>query len=259
MTILRRIILVAGLGVAHLLANRPLSCAAAETNDPPHFQELFRLLRANLPNATDDDLNRAAVHGLLNQFYPRVILATNTAASARPEGPLLSRTIIYDHAYGYLRVVSVASGLADEIRSACQRNEATNRLKGVVLDLRFADGQDYAAAANVADRFLTGEQPLLDWNEASARSMAKADAVRVPVAVLVNPQTAGAAEALAATLRETDAAVLIGSRTAGTQEVTAPGPQTEKDGSEPVVRDPALARALDLLKGIAIVERSISR
>ena len=43
------------------------------------------------------------------------------------------------------------------------------------------------------------------------------------------------------------------------QEVTAPGPQTEKDGSEPVVRDPALARALDLLKGIAIVERSISR
>ena len=362
MTILRRIILVAGLGVAHLLANRPLSCAAAETNDPPHFQELFRLLRANLPNATDDDLNRAAVHGLLNQFYPRVILATNTAASARPEGPLLSRTIIYDHAYGYLRVVSVASGLADEIRSACQRIEATNRLKGVVLDLRFADGQDYAAAANVADRFLTGEQPLLDWNEGSARSTAKADAVRVPVAVLVNPQTAGAAEALAATLRETDAAVLIGSRTAGQaqvfkefdlsngqrlriatgqvrvgngkilsasgvapdievllsgdeekayfadaskvlarptaslratnnpasaastnrasrrrlneaelvrmqreglspdeQEVTGPGPQTEKDGSEPVVRDPALARALDLLKGIAIVERSISR
>ena len=80
MTILRRIILLAALGVAPFVANRPPSCHAAETNDLPHFQELFRLLRANLPEASDEELNRAAVQGLLDHFYPRVLLVTNTAA-----------------------------------------------------------------------------------------------------------------------------------------------------------------------------------
>jgi len=40
--------------------------------------------------------------------------------------------------------------------------------------------------------------------------------------------------------------------------LTAAEPPPE-DGSEPLVRDPALARALDLLKGIAIVKRSLQR
>jgi hypothetical protein len=34
-----------------------------------------------------------------------------------------------------------------------------------------------------------------------------------------------------------------------------PSPRTEASPSVPLVRDPALARSLDLLKGIAIVER----
>src|SRR5439155_1191989 len=84
-----------------------------------------------------------------SQVYPRVILVTNGApAGVRPEGSLLSRTKVYDDSYGYLRVARVATGLADEIKSAHDRLDATNKLKGVVLDLRFADGQDYTAAAN---------------------------------------------------------------------------------------------------------------
>ncbi|HKI72408.1 MAG TPA: hypothetical protein VKA81_08540, partial [Verrucomicrobiae bacterium] len=40
----------------------------AETNDSPHFQEVFRLLRANLPNVSEEELNQAAVQGLLHEF-----------------------------------------------------------------------------------------------------------------------------------------------------------------------------------------------
>ena len=43
------------------------------------------------------------------------------------------------------------------------------------------------------------------------------------------------------------------------QDATAAAPGRETDPAGPVVRDPALARALDLLKGIAIVERSLAR
>src|SRR5256886_12683418 len=188
----------------------------ADTNALPHFQEVFRLLRANLPNASEAELNQAAVQGLLNQFYPRVILVTNvTPASARPEDSPLSKTTVYDDSYGYLRVARVATGLADQIKSAFEKFDATNKLKGVVLDLRFADGQDYTAAANAADRFLSREQPLLDWDEGSIHSTGKADAINVPGAVLVNRRTTGAAEGPAAALRETDAAGLIGSGAAG--------------------------------------------
>ena len=40
---------------------------------------------------------------------------------------------------------------------------------------------------------------------------------------------------------------------------TATRAKGEEDGAEQVVRDPVLARALDLLKGIAIVERGQPR
>jgi len=348
------------LGLLAFLAIR--SGVSAETNDLPHFQEVFRLLRANLPGVSEEDLNRAAVQGLLDQFYPRAILVTNGApAAAGQEYALLTRTTVYDESSGYVRVARVATGLADQIKSVYEKLGGRNKLKGLVLDLRFAAGQDYTAAANAADQFLTKEQPLLDWDEGSAHSMAKADAINLPVAVLVNQQTAGAAEALAAALRETDAAVLIGTRTAGQaqifkefdlsngqrlriatgqvrvgkgkllsaagvapdievavraeeekayfadafkilprpmaplkgsrnvsqsgstnrtsrrprneaelvrmqreglnpedQDATAAA-KAEEDPSGPIVRDPALARALDLLTGIAIVGRSLAR
>ena len=50
-------------------------------------------------------------------------------------------------------------------------------------------------------------------------------------------------------------------RTSNEDDLTAaePPPPPPEEGSEPLVRDPALARALDLLKGIAIVKRSLQR
>jgi hypothetical protein len=152
------------------------------------------------------------------------------------------------------------------------------------LDLRFADG----AATNAADFFVQGKSPLV---------------------VLVNSQTRGAAAQLAADLRDSASAILIGStnlpKTLSPDIVVAVSPEDElkfqedpflaaatnplgmgpttnllafvdhtseaelvrkrvKDGEEegdistprsappqPVIRDPALARATDLLKALA--------
>jgi len=132
------------LGLLAFLAIR--SGLSAETNDLPHFQEVFRLLRANLPGVTEEDLNRAAVQGLLDQFYPRVILVTNGApAAAGQEDALLTRTTVYNESYGYVRAARVATGLADQIKSAYEKLGGRNKLKGLILDLRFAAGQDYIA------------------------------------------------------------------------------------------------------------------
>ena len=48
-------------------------------------------------------------------------------------------------------------------------------------------------------------------------------------------------------------------RSTNEDDLTAAERPQPEGGSEPLVRDPALTRALDLLKGIAIVERSVQR
>src|SRR5690606_24520184 len=107
---------------------------------------------------------------------------------------LVSKVSVFDDSFAYLRIGKGEGGLNDNLKSAYQKLAATNKLKGVVLDLRYASGTDYAAASKTADLFIKAEQPLLHWGEASARSTAKTNAIGVPVAVLVNEQTSGAAE-----------------------------------------------------------------
>jgi C-terminal processing protease CtpA/Prc len=85
----------------------------------------------------------------------------------------------------------------------------------VVLDLRYAGGDDYAAAAATADLFVSKPRALLDWGNGTVKAKEKPDAINAPVAVLVNHETVGAAEALAAVLRQAAAALILGSTTAG--------------------------------------------
>jgi carboxyl-terminal processing protease len=94
---------------------------------------------------------------------------------------------------------------------------ATNqsKIKGVVLDLRFAGGADFAAAAAAADCFLNADQPLLEYGGVVARSTRKDNAITMPLAALINSQTSEAAEGLAAVLRQTRTGLLLGSQSAG--------------------------------------------
>jgi len=117
----------------------------------------------------------------------------------------------------YCRIGSVSDEVAQRTRVAYQSmvTSATNHLKGIVLDLRFADGNDFAAAAATADLFTSREEPLLDFGNGVVKSKSKSDAISGPIAILVNSETRGAAEALAATLRQADSGLLIGNATAG--------------------------------------------
>jgi C-terminal processing protease CtpA/Prc len=154
--------------------------------------------------------------GFLAQLQSRVSLTTNGSTQTESSAvPILSKTAVLDGAYALLRVGRVDAGLAKEMSAAFDRLRSTNKLKGVVVDLRFAIGQDYAAAAQTADLFFSTEQPLLHWGDSNIRSTAKSTAIDLPLAILVNNYTAGAAEALAAALHQVSGSVVIGSPTAG--------------------------------------------
>jgi hypothetical protein len=188
----------------------------AASGSPPDFKEVYDTIRAHVAGLSETELNRAAVQGLLATLNPRVMLLTNGSPS-RPsaDAPLVSRSSVMESDIAYLRVARVGPGLAKALRDAWQTLGRTNHLKGIVLDLRYAAGDDYAAAADTVDLFLKKSLPLLNWGNGLARSKDKSDAITVPVAVLVNRSTVGAAEALAAALRETGAGLILGGRTAG--------------------------------------------
>jgi len=190
--------------------------AKAEEAAGPDFKEVYDLVRAHLAGMSEAQLNQAAVRALVNGLGPRVSLVTNGAA-AKPQvdAPLVSKSSVFDGEIGYVRVERVGEGLANAVREACKKLGATNKLAGVILDLRYAAGDDYASAAATAELFVKKAQPLLNWGNGMVRSKDNSDALSVPVAVLVNRQTVGAAEALAAVLRETGAGLVLGSSTAG--------------------------------------------
>lgn len=181
------------------------------------FQEVYGLIREHLSGVSETELNHAAVKGLIGQLGPRVSLVGQGAGtnSAVQTGSI-TRSSVFDGAIGYLRIGGVAAGLSSALKTAYESLAASNKLQGVVVDLRYSAGQDYAAAADTADLFAKKQRPLLNWGTGMVESKDKADAISVPVAVLVNGETTGAAEALAAVLRELGVSLLLGGKTAGT-------------------------------------------
>jgi len=193
----------------------PFARAQGETNAPaPDFKQVYDLIREHLAGVSEPDLNRAAVQGLVSGLAPRVALMEDKPPETS-EDALVSKTGLYDGQIGYLRISRVAEGLAQAVRQSYAHLAASNELHGLVIDLRYASGQDYAAASDTVDLFLAKERPLLDWGKGMVKSKEKDDALSLPVAVLVNRETAGSAEALAAVLRQSGAGLLFGSKTAG--------------------------------------------
>jgi hypothetical protein len=197
------------------------SAAAATTNVTPDFQEVYDLIRAHAAGVSDADLKQAAVQGLITTLAPKVALAPAAGPATDTAEPApVAKTDLLEGEIAYVRVGRVTAALPGQLSRAWKDWSATNRLKGLVLDLRYARGDDYAAAAATADLFAAKAEPLLDWGSNRMSSHNKTNAVRVPVAVLVNRDTAQAAEGLAATLRLLGSGLLLGSRTAGLAMIT---------------------------------------
>jgi hypothetical protein len=190
----------------------------AASAEPVQFQELIDILKGHLAGATPENLNRAAVTGLLEELAPRVRLLDEDAPE-KETGPANGApaliTASFDRAFGYVRLAWLGKNSGREFQTAYENLSSSNKLQGLILDLRFSGGGDYGGAVAVANRFFSEAQDLVDWGEGMKKSTAKSNAMTLPTTVLVNRKTAGAAEVLAGILRHGDAALLVGSRTAG--------------------------------------------
>lgn len=193
----------------------------ADSGTNPNFSEVRELLLKHMSGGTEAELNRAAVAGLIAELKGRAELLSDHPAVKPSTNALAGAAQRFDGEVGYVRIHRVAEGLAKEVAQSIAQLKTSNTLAGLVLDLRYADGTDYASAAATVDLFLAQEVPLLNAGKGLVSSKEKTNALVMPVVALVNGQTKAAAEALAAVLRQAGVGLLIGSPTAGRAGITS--------------------------------------
>jgi len=195
-----------------LLLLAVLTAELCVTRGATDLEELREALRTHLPSVTAEELSAPSEEALLQQLAPRVRWADpNRAAEPEPTPPVRRR---HPGDFGYVRLSAVKGEVASQLGDALASLGRDGPVRGLVLDLRFSGGRDFAAAAKTADLLLPAGEPMLDWGSGMTTS-GRSNAFRAPLVVLANRDTRGSAEALAAILRSAGRTVMIGGRTAG--------------------------------------------
>lgn len=204
----------------------PFFCAAVVTASDPldaldaeQLGQAIDALRRNHVHGSSVDetaMTRATLRGLLEGLAPGAELAGD-ATAAPTEAPF--RSEILDGRAGYVRLGALSSENPAQLDAALSEF-AGAKVHGVVLDLRATpDSGDFAVAAQVASRFCapgTALFSLVGPSAAAREFVSSGDPLfRGVLVVLIDENTAGAAEALAATLRWNAKALLVGTRSSG--------------------------------------------
>jgi carboxyl-terminal processing protease len=132
--------------------------------------------------------------------------------------PITAYGRLLSHHLGYVQIFSFGAGTSQQVSDALgMLNRA--RVRGVVLDLRSNPGGFVDSAQNIVSDFVShGVVAYEKQPDKTLVPLAVLDGkqvVHVPVAVLVDADSASAAEITAAALRDDGHAVLVGTRTYG--------------------------------------------
>jgi len=122
---------------------------------------------------------------------------------------------------GYIKLASTVEGSYNEFQQAFMKLREEKKLKGLVIDLRGNGGGLLDEAVNIVGMFVKkGELivatkgKLIDKNHAYYTSTNPVD-LEIPITVLVDDETASAAEILAGSIQDLDRGIIIGQRTFG--------------------------------------------
>jgi hypothetical protein len=190
--------------------------------DQAGLQQVIEQRRSNYvdPSAlTNQEINQAAVEGLLSRLGPGATIQTRAEAEQPPRNHPF-RSDLIEKQFAYLRLGSFTQQNLAQLDGAL--NDLVGRgATGLILDLRtMPPGSDFQLAADILSRFVPKGKVLFnlvqqkDGRERPYTS--SADPIFTgPIAVLVSSENAGTAEAIAATLRNEVHALIFGQQTSG--------------------------------------------
>jgi hypothetical protein len=194
---------------------------AVDALSEAELDEVIQFLKDNFinPAALDETaLKRATVQGVLDRIAPGASLLHSPTTA---DGDTSSfRAEILDNRIGYIRLGSITPGNVAELDAALLRF-TTSKLNSVVLDLRATPpGSEFEQTAEVCKRFCPKGKVLFSVKKPNIKQeqilTSKDDPkYRGILVVLVDGNTAGNAEVVAAVLRTHVNALIIGQQTKG--------------------------------------------
>lgn len=120
-------------------------------------------------------------------------------------------------AIGYIKLNQFHARSAQEMADALNGMLKDHRMEGLVLDLRGNGGGEFEASVEIANLFLDDQEvvKVVDARNNETVHRASGGSVDIPMVVLVNEDSASAAEILAGALQDNQRAVLVGEKTYG--------------------------------------------
>ena len=222
---MRRLLLLAISSVSLVLADDAPPATLRETVnglDAAQTSKAIEALQSNFlsPQSFDDaSRQKALLEGFVRRLSPgATIVDTEKPAPAAETAPFLAE--ILDDRAGYLRPGRLDPATLAQLDTSLKSFSEKN-LPAVILDLRAVPGgSEFEAAADFARRFAPNGKMLFTIQKPSAKQERILTSNQTPgfsgtIIVLTDSDTAGAAEALAATLRFNAGAMIVGSDTAG--------------------------------------------
>ena len=187
--------------------------------------EAMKLLRQNYVDPAalgEPSLARAQLEGLLLRLGPGVKLLANASATAPVPGESASpfRSEVLDGPIGYLRVGALTrENLA--LLDAALKGFAAKKIASVILDLRATPASsDYDLAAQIINRFVPKGRPLFTLHKPGTKEQRLFTSNANPtfsgyVVIVVDHDTAGASEVIAAVTRLYARSMVVGQASAG--------------------------------------------
>lgn len=179
-------------------------------------------LKANFldPSKTDEKAQqRATLEGIVRRLAPGASILSAAHQKQAAEAPPFLAEILDSH-IAYLRVGALTKTNLDQVDAALT-GYADRKIDAVILDLRgVPESADFEMAAEFARRFSPKGKLLFSLQKPSAKQERIFTSNQDPIfkgvlLVLTDSDNAGAAEAVAATLRQNAEAMIIGSDTTG--------------------------------------------
>lgn len=136
---------------------------------------------------------------------------------------------------GYIRITNFAANTDTEFTNAINSFNK-DKLKGLVIDLRFNPGGILDSTKNIADMLIPADKIITyfvykDGHKEEFKT--QGDYLNIPIAVIINGGSASASEVLSAALRDNNRAVIVGTKSFGKGIVQSLIPFTRSSKGEP--------------------------
>lgn len=137
--------------------------------------------------------------------------------------PTVESKMLSDSRIGYIRISNFNEKTPDEMLRTLA-NLRNQGMRSLILDLRDNPGGEVNAATRVADNFVPKGPIVYICFRSGGEDVKNADDnyMQLPLAVLVNENTASAAEIVVGAIRDTETGVLVGTTTFGKGIVQTP-------------------------------------